>query len=568
MAVASNVSPGRVRAGVVIEGAVPWPSELADAYRRAGYWQGTSLGELVREWAVRWSGRTAVVDGSRRLSYHELDRLADRRAAGLATRGITARDRVVVQLPNVAEAVVLLVALLRLGALPVLALPAHRRNEIVHVASLTEAVAYVVPDRHGGFDHLVLAREVVAAVPSIREVYVHGDAAEFVPIDRIDGAPRELPDPAADDVALFLLSGGTTGVPKLIPRTHDDYAYNARASAQVCRFDERTVYLAALPVAHNFPLACPGVLGTLGTGGRVVLCPDPDPETAFALIAREGVIATALVPQLTRLWLDAAEFEPADLSTLSLVQVGGSRLDPATAARIRPELGAQLQQVFGMAEGLLNYTRLDDPAELVETTQGRPLCPDDELRIVDEHGHDVAAGERGQLLTRGPYTLRGYYRAPEHNARAFTADGFFATGDLVRRLPTGHLQVLGRATEMINRGGEKVSAEEVQDHIGTHPAVRAVAVVAVAHPTLGERTCAVVVGRDTETPTLETIRAHLSARGLAAFKLPDQLVLVDRLPLTAVGKIDKTRLATIVAAELPGLAVVGASTDDSSRRTT
>lgn len=260
----------------------------------------------------------------------------------------------------------------------------------------------------------------------------------------------------------------------------------------MCGFGPDTVYLAALPAAHNFALACPGVLGTLAVGGTVVLPADPSPDESLRLIAEERVTVTALVPSLLGLWLDALSWLPEDVSSLRLVQVGGAKPDAATAARVRPVLGCALQQVFGMAEGLLNLTRLDDPEELVLVSQGRPLSAGDEVRIVDDDGTAVPPGAVGQLLTRGPYTLRGYYRLPEHNALAFT-DGWYRTGDLVRALPTGHLVVEGRIKEVINRAGDKVSAEEVEEQLALHPAIRQSAVVGEPDPVLGERITAFVV---------------------------------------------------------------------------
>jgi 2,3-dihydroxybenzoate-AMP ligase len=346
-------------------------------------------------------------------------------------------------------------------------------------------------------------------------------------------------------VALLLLSGGTTGAPKLIPRTHDDYLYNATASAELCGFDASTRYLAALPVAHNFPLACPGLLGTLSVGGTVVLTPTPSPGDAFPLIERERVTATALVPPLALLWLEAAEWTPADLGSLELLQVGGARLKAEAAKRVGPVLGCALQQVFGMAEGLLNYTRADDPEELLLETQGRPLAEHDELRIVGPDDREVAPGETGELLVRGPYTIRGYYRAPEADRGAFTPDGFYRSGDLVRRLPSGHLVVEGRVKDVINRGGDKVPVEEVENLLLAHPAVHDAALVGVPDDVLGERSCACVIAQGA-APTRAELNAHLTGRGLAAFKLPDRLVVLDTFPRTALGKVNRRELATLV----------------------
>jgi salicylate---CoA ligase len=356
--------------------------------------------------------------------------------------------------------------------------------------------------------------------------------------DRWDAAQ---PDPR--DVAVFLLSGGTTGLPKLIARTHNDYAYNARASAQLCQLVEHTVYLVALPASHNFPLACPGILGTLLAGGRVVMLPAPQPAATFAAIEREGVTITAVVPAVAQRWLaHATEHGASQLRTLKILQVGGARLADELAWRVRPVLGATLQQVFGMAEGLLNYTRLDDPDEVICATQGRPLSPGDEVRIVASDGRDLPDGQPGALLTRGPYTPRGYYRAPEQNSRAFTPDGWYASGDVVRRRPDGNLVVEGRDKDMINRGGEKISAEEVENLLYRMPGIAQVAAVAAPDAELGERVCVFVVPAAGEDITLTAIRDGLAAAGVAKFKWPERLELAAELPVTKVGKLDKKAL--------------------------
>jgi 2,3-dihydroxybenzoate-AMP ligase len=252
------------------------------------------------------------------------------------------------------------------------------------------------------------------------------------------------------------------------------------------------------------------------------------------------------------LWLDAADRGgSADLASLRVLQVGGAKLGAEAARRVAPVLGCRLQQVFGMAEGLVNYTRPDDPDDIVHTTQGRPISPDDEVRVVDGADVDVPDGVTGHLLTRGPYTIRGYYRADEHNAVAFTADGFYRTGDLVRRLPTGHLTVTGRAKDQINRGGEKVAAEEIENHLLAHPAVLDAAVVPMPDAYLGERTYAFVVPREgAETPTAAQLRAFVRDRGLAAYKIPDKVALVDGFPVTGVGKVSRAALRAELRARL------------------
>ncbi|HSI40806.1 MAG TPA: AMP-binding protein [Xanthobacteraceae bacterium] len=516
-----------------------WPEAAAQRYRAAGYWRGETFSSLLRARVHAHPDRLAVVGAGERWSYAELERRAERIAAGLLGLGLHAGDRVVVQLPNIPDFLAVVFALFRARLIPVYALPAHRLAEVAHLARSSEAAGLITVERHDGFDHRALAAAVRIEVPGVRHVVIAGGPGE---LDALPAATGELPgDAEPSDVAFLQISGGSTGLPKLIPRTHDDYIYSFRASAEICRLGPQSVYLAALPVAHNFPMSSPGVFGALAAGASVVLAPSPAPEVAFALIERERVTITGLVPPLALLWLQAAPGSRHDLSSLEVLQVGGAKLMPEAARRVRPVLGCTLQQVFGMAEGLVNYTRLDDPEAIIVETQGRPISPDDEVLVLDDAGAPVAEGETGHLLTRGPYTIRAYHNDAAANARAFTEDGFYRTGDMVKRLPGGYLAVQGRAGDHINRAGEKISAEEIEDHLIAHAGVFDACVVSLPDAFLGERSCAFVIAEGTP-PRPAELKGWIRGRGLAAFKVPDQIVFVDRFATTAVGKVSRKAL--------------------------
>jgi 2,3-dihydroxybenzoate-AMP ligase len=537
-----------------IDGVIAWPHDFASLYRERGYWRGTPLGRAFDASVALHRHRVALVDGERRLTYGDLGVLVDRLACHLAERGLHSGARVIFQLPNVVEFVVAYLGCLKVGAIPVACLPAHRHAEIGYLARHTDAAGWLLPSDIRGFDGIAMAEEVRAATPSLREVWVLGERggrgmtrlgdllADPAETRHPAGALERL-EPAAEWPAVFQLSGGTTGLPKVIPRTHDDYLYNSLVSAAAAGVDGDSVLLIGVPIAHNFPLACPGVQAALLLGARVVLAPAPDPETSLSLIERERVTWVPAVPASVIGWLDHPRLARADLASLRTLCVGGSRLNPEPARRVLDTLGPVLMQVFGMAEGLLCYTRHGDPDDVVIETQGRPVSPDDEIRIVDEAGRAVPAGEVGELQTRGPYTIRGYYRAAAHNRVAFTEDGFYRTGDMVRLHPSGNLVVEGRTKDMINRGGEKISAEEVENLIVAHPAVLNAAVVAMPDAVLGERACACVVLREGGRLTLGDLTRYLSEeRRIARFKLPERLEVYERLPVTAVGKISKTAL--------------------------
>jgi mycobactin salicyl-AMP ligase len=528
-----------------MDGFVPFPAERAAAYRAAGYWTGRTLDSILTDAAWRWPDRVAVVDDTTTLSYPELDAAADRAAAGLSRLGIATGDRVLLQLPNSCQFAVALFALVRAGAVPVLCLPGHRAAELGHFATVSRATALLIPDAAAGFDYPAMAAGLVGDHPEMRHVIVDGDPGAFVSWPRLcaDTGAEPIARPTADPAspALLLVSGGTTGAPKLIPRTHDDYVYNATASARLCEMTADDVYLATLPAAHNFPLACPGLIGAITVGATTVFSTDPSPEAAFATIARHRVTVTALVPALGRLWAQACDWEPEKPTSLRLLQVGGAKLATDDARRVRAALSPGLQQVFGMAEGLVCYTRPGDPAELVEATQGRPLCADDELRVLDEAGADVAPGEEGELLVRGPYTLNGYFHAGAVNRRSFTPDGFYRTGDTVRRFANGYLEVTGRVKDVIHRGGETITTGDLEEHLLTHPAVSSAAAVGLPDDYLGEKICAAIVFAD-ETLTLTQLNDYLDQRGVAAHARPDLLVAMTSLPMTPVGKVDKNAI--------------------------
>jgi 2,3-dihydroxybenzoate-AMP ligase len=466
---------------------------------------------------------------------------------------------VVFQLPNSIEFVIAFFALLRIGVIPVLALPAHRRDEIAHIFSHTKATGYVVADVWRGYDYRLLAAEMSGLAPSLRRVLVLGEPGpnQICLNDLLaDDAGRHANTaalaavaPAPDEIALMLLSGGTTGMPKVIPRTHNDYVYNCRQSGEIAGFNPGTVFLALLPMAHNYTFGCPGVLGALGHGGTAVIAPDATIETVARLIEPERVsVISAAVPLIVN-WLNANRPQHHDFSSLRVVMNGGAKLAPELRRRVELRFGCAFQESFGTGEGLLNMTRLDDPAEIRFTSSGRPISPADEIRIVDEHGEDVADGAVGELICRGPYTVRSYYNAPDKDAAAFTSDGYYRMGDMVRRFD-GNLYVEGRLMDIINRGGEKISCEEIENHILGNPKIKDVCVVAMPDEVFGEKACAFVIPVDGETVDLDEIKNFLMSRHIAKFKLPERLMLMKEFPTSAVGKVLRRELRQVAAIEV------------------
>ena len=535
----------------MLDGVVRFPPGFAARYRAEGYWEDRSLRDTFDQAFNLYAARVAIIDGERSVTYAQLDEHATRLALNLLDEGLKPRDRVLVQLPNVVEFAYLYFALQKIGCMPIMALPAHRYREMSQFAELSGAVACVTPDRAKDFDYRDLVSRIRQANPRLRLGIILGEAwSGFLSLrDLFERPSRKIVadlntiniDP--EDPAVFQLSGGTTGIPKLIPRSHNDYIYNSKIASTVTGVTAEDTFLDVLPLAHNLPLACPGLQGYLLNGGKFVVSNSTRSEDVFTLIERHRVTHMAVVPALLIRLIDDPLITKFDLSSLRVIQSGGQRLQPEVRRRTKEMIpSVTVQENFGMAEGMLMFVRLDDPEEVRMETVGRPLSPDDEVRLVDEDDNEVATGEVGELLARGPYTLRGYFGVPEYNARAFTSDGFYRSGDLMRRHPSGNYVVEGRKKDLINRGGEKISAEEIENLILTYPTVQNVACVPMPDPILGERTCAYVILRDGGSLTLAQLVAFLVEQEIAKHKLPERLELVEEFPLSPLGKVSKKDL--------------------------
>lgn len=546
----------------MLEGCTPWPERFARDYVRRGFWKPRSLADILEERARSVPDGVFVSDSYGKLTIREVDYLASRVAFHLLDLGLKPRDIVLLQLPNIREFIIVFLALQKVGVIPVMCLPPHREREINHFAQVTAARGYFFPRRFRNFDYLAMAKEVQSATPTLQYLVATGNGAETgisyldpwiadatPPGDLAAALAPYRPDPF--DVAFFLLSGGTTGTPKLIPRTHADYICNAEECARVLRWGPETVFVAALPAAHNFPLGAPGIVAALAAGGSVAMCASTDAESVFATIERQKGTFLGVSPALLITLLNFPSRHKYDLGSLRHVYAGGQKLLPELVDRTRATWNfAMPGHAFGMAEGLTNLTRPDDPWDVIRETQGRPVSAADEIKIVDDNGEEVSPGVVGELITRGPYTIRGYYKSEEHNRQAFTADGFYRTGDMVRLHPTGNLVVEGRRKDLINRGGEKISAEEIENLIISHENIHMAAVVAMPDPVMGERCCAFVLLKPGSSLTLDQLSEFLHGKRIAKFKLPERLEILDSFPLTGMGKVSKKDLRELIAVKL------------------
>lgn len=543
----------------MLEGVVPFPPEFQARYREKGYWEDRTITDHLAEAFAANGDRTAVIDETGSLTYAELDAQSTNLALNLIDLGLKPLDRVVVQLPNIKEFATLYIALQKAGCIPIAALVTHRFAEISQFVELSGAVASVTPGVRPEFDFPAMVRRVQADNPVLAHTIVWGDDADgFSSLEELIWRPAaSSPDRLAeieidpDDPTAFQLSGGTTGIPKLIPRTHNDYAFNSKEAAKATEVTRESRLLIVPPIAHNLPLACPGLQGYLLNGASVVLSTSGRGPDVFNLIQTHKVTHVIGVPALHIGWINDPAIGDYDLSSVLMIGSGGQRLQPEVRLRMRECFpNAFVQENFGMAEGTLMFVSRDDSEDAQLETVGKPICPDDEVRLLGEDDQEVAFGEVGELCVRGPYTLRGYYGVPEHNARAFTSDGFYRSGDLMRQHPSGNYMVEGRIKDLINRGGEKISAEEIENLILQHPAVKNIACVPMPDPRLGERMCAYVILHDRQALTLEDLNGFLNEKEIAKFKLPERLEILDEFPVSSFGKVSKKDLVAMITTVL------------------
>jgi 2,3-dihydroxybenzoate-AMP ligase len=546
-----------------LPGVVPHPAAVVDRYIVAGAWGTRSLPTAFRQAAATYAGRTALITPDTRLTYRELDARSDAVAAGLLRSGLLPGERVLLQLTNSATAVVAWYGLLKAGLVPVCTLAIHRRLEIEQIGRKSGAVAHLVQADFPSFDLVALGQEVARLLPAMRQVVTVGAPPGSAVLRIEDLQDHEVSNTEQVELlkiaesldvhgpAVLQLSGGTTGTPKIIPRLHAEYRYNADLTSRWWGHTESSVLAFGLPLAHNAALT--NGLHAAHSAGAALLLATPAPGIMLPLMAEHGATWTMSPPGLAREYLSHPAFGDAvaRLSTWVL-----------TAARVpRPvfdELtgrGVHVTQAFGMSEGLFLFTPLDASVDLRAETVGVPISPLDEVRVLRPGTEaEVAEGETGELATRGPYTIRGYLAAPDRDRDAFTTEGFYRSGDLVRaRRYEGTLSysIEGRVKDLIDRGGEKINAEEVELLVAGHPAVADVALVGMPDPRLGERGCAYVVPRDPHhPPTLAGIGAYLEAEGLAKYKWPERLELIGALPRTQVGKVAKVTLRADISAKL------------------
>ncbi len=536
-----------------------YPKDLIEKYYAKRWWLGMTFGDILDQSADIYPTKEALVTEEVRLTYDQFRFKVDLVAIAFLELGIRRGDKVVLQLPNWEEYFLAFFGLMKIGAVAVHALTRHAEKEIEYLCNLTQAVAWVVPYRYKKLEYSSLISSIQKSCPNLKWTIVvrnevpHGYISFDEIVNRVkrekyplDYLERYRPDPL--DLASILLTGGTTGLPKGVPRTHNDHICNGYFWMRAW---ERTCYdncLIATPVGHNLAHTC-AIYPMMIAGGTLTVITSTGPKEIFETIEAEKITCLTLVPaQLARLLNDPA-LDDYNLRSLQSVQSGGAHVAPELVKGVYEKVGCRhFSNDFGMAEGPCSCTRRGDPEEVVCTTVGIPICPYDKFKIIDEDEQQVPIGTEGELVAKGPGIFTGYYKAEEENRKVFTHDGFFRTGDLGKIINArGYLRITGRKKDIIIRGAENISATEMEEMILTHPAVEDTAVVGMPDPILGERACAYVKPVQGKTLTLDELVSHVKKQGASVLLLPERLEIVEELPLTNVGKADKKALRQKIA---------------------
>jgi 2,3-dihydroxybenzoate-AMP ligase/mycobactin salicyl-AMP ligase len=546
-----------------LEGFTPYKKKDAEKYNKFRWWPGITFGEVLDRAADVHPEKEAFVDGRTRLTYGEAREKTNRLAVGLMDLGIQPLDRVLVQLPNWNEFVFAYFALQKIGAITVLLIDRYRQFEINHLISLTGATSWMVPSRYKKTDYVPIITDVLKENPGVKNVITvrgEGDQKPFLSLERLiadaeltaDNLARlaeRRPDPM--QVAHMGPTGGTTGSPKIVPRTHNSLINGIEYCSRSWEQSIEDINLLAGPIGHDLTFS-KGFIGSVITLGKVVFLDSTENEDICETIEREKVTSIIWVPTLAQRLLQHENLDKYDLSSLKKMHSAGGASHPDLVKDVTERLRMKFFNGYGATEGMTTITRPTDDLSVICSTVGRPTCPYDTYKVIDPEGRTLPPNAQGELVLKGPGVFTGYYNNPGENKKIFTKDGFFKTGDVAKIDERGYITLTGRIKEMINRGGESISATEIERLITRHPEVAAVAVIPMPDPLMGERVCAYIQPKTGARPTFEGIISFLKAQKASVLQLPERIEFIDAMPYTGAQKTDKRFLQEDIAKKLRG----------------
>jgi non-ribosomal peptide synthetase component E (peptide arylation enzyme) len=534
--------------------------ELIAEYTNNGYWTGENLPDVWDQNAREHPDKEAIVDSKTRLTWAQAKQWIDRFTLHLIKLGIKKDEVIAIQLPNVVELFLMMVACEKAGVLQVHLLRTMRHYEMEQILKKVEAVAMIIPWHFRDFDHFKMIQEIRPRLPALRHILICNDRVPEgttsvkemfkVPIEDSYSsdflAARRF---EATDVSSIAVTTGTTGLPKLIENPICAYFRKTQSFSRALRLThEDTVAVMSAGLGSVF-LA--GFAGAPKVAARIVMQEKFDPEEALGLIEKESISVLSLVPAQAIMLARHPNLGNYDLTSLRGILLSGAPLRYTEGLEIEERLGCPVMQAWSSMDSTIGcMTSLDDPREIRLTTVGRPSVDGDEIKLVDDAGKEVVKGEVGEIWSRGPSGVSGYYKDPDATWQVWTRDGWFKSGDLGRITEEGNLTIIGRKTDIIIRGGQNISPVEIEGLLSGHPKVFSVAVIGMPDPILGERACAYVVPEPGQELTFEEMVSFLRQKRIAAYKLPERLEIMEELPLVAEQKVDKSFLRKDIAQKL------------------
>lgn len=545
-----------------IEGFEPYRPEDAEKYNKYRWWLGITWGDMFNKATDLYPDKIGLVDDTHRFTYRELRAKTDGLAVGFMNLGIKERQFVLLQIPNWHEYILTFYALQKIGAIPVLLISRHGLAEILHIAALTDPVAWIGPDLYRKTEFLPILQEAKEKNRSLKHlISVRGqDDKAFTPLEsltasdeptaaELEALDARRPDPM--EVSMILLTGGTTGLPKAVPRTHNDYIASVEYHSRAWEVTSADTLLTAAPVSHAQGMHN-GVGSAFLNFCKYVITDSTDAEEICRVIGREKVTAFPTVPALVQRIVSLESLGDFDISSLKKIYSGGAPSTPELVRSVYERIGCKFVNTLGASEGLGSMTRLNADIETICTTVGQKDNPYSQYKAVDQYGQEVPPGHEGELLAKGPNIFTGYFKSHEDNLKTFTSDGFFKTGDLAKIDESGTMTITGRIKETILRGGETISAVAIERLVSSHPDVIEAAVIGMPDKVFGERICAYVTLKEGASLSFQDLIAFLRGIGASVLQLPERLEIIDAIPLTKIGKADKKALKEDIEKKLGG----------------
>ncbi len=541
-----------------LEGANPYPREVVEEYTAKGWWQNLTYSDILDRSAEQYPDKVAVIDDTTKMTYAQLKEKVDRFAIALLKLGVKKYDRILIQLPNRHEFFIAYYAMHRIGAVPLMAIPQHEYQEVSHFFKLVDPVGWIIPLRVGPREFSPLIDRIRSDAESLRDLIILEDGGAL-PVGALSMEKLILdvklsdyssdylkpfrPDP--NDVAHIIPTGGTTGLPKGVPRTHNSFiSFSGYVLKNVLK--PEAVLGMATPIGHAMGLA--QVAGSILNGAATAIIAVPRAKEIMEAIQRNKITVIGLVPTQLEDILNHPDLEKYNLSSLQSVLTAGAALRAETAKKAKElfdRIGAEfLGSGFGSTEGPSAIHPVGESVspEVFHASVGKPICEGDHWKVLDEQERELPPNSEGELVAKGPLVFTGYYRSEDENKGIFTMDGYYKMGDLGHINEEGYIFITGRKKDIIQRGGEGIVPSAIESLLHRHPDVDAASIVAMPDPRLGEKACAYVVLQPGKTLSFDEMIDFLKGLGAGKLLLPERLEIVDELPKTRIGKVDKKAL--------------------------